>query len=55
MPSLYLRVRGRVIRFDYVKDSLTPEELHSSSEKELKDGTNTMVKHGTVCLIHLLD
>ena len=31
------RVKGRVIRFEYVKDQLTPEELESQREQELKE------------------
>ena len=31
------RVKGRVIRFDYVKDQLTPEELASQRKQELKE------------------
>jgi predicted amino acid dehydrogenase len=31
------RVKGRVIRFEYVKDQLTPEELESQREQELNE------------------
>jgi hypothetical protein len=30
-------VKGRVIRFEYVKDQLTPEELESQREQELNE------------------